>query len=45
MWQADVELTNELANKLLALYIDDDTSKIRQMTENMNLAWGSINKR
>lgn len=42
--QAEIELTNELANKLLVLYADDDTSKIKQMTENTNLAWGSMNK-
>ncbi|XP_017313017.1 dystrophin isoform X2 [Ictalurus punctatus] len=44
MWQAEVDVTNELANKLLLLYADDDTSKIKQMTENMNLVWGSIKK-
>ncbi|KAK3510935.1 hypothetical protein QTP70_027830, partial [Hemibagrus guttatus] len=42
--QADINLTNELANKLLIVYADDDTSKIKQMTENMNLAWGNIIK-
>lgn len=44
LWQADVDMTNELANKLLVLYANDDTSKIIQITDNMNLSWGSINK-
>jgi len=44
-WQAQVNVTNELANKLLTLYADDDTSKVKQMTESMNLAWANINKR
>ncbi|XP_053333050.1 dystrophin isoform X2 [Clarias gariepinus] len=44
MWQAEVDMTNELANKLLDHYSDDDTSKIKQITENMNLAWGRIKK-
>ncbi|KAI5619629.1 dystrophin isoform X7 [Silurus asotus] len=44
LWQADIDETNKLANKLLVLYADDDTSKIKQMTENMNLAWGKIKK-
>ncbi|KAI5090181.1 dystrophin isoform 1, partial [Silurus meridionalis] len=44
LWQADIDETNKLANKLLVLYSDDDTSKIKQMTENMNLAWGKIKK-
>lgn len=44
-WQAHINVTNELANKLLTLYADDDTSKVKQMTESMNLAWANINKR
>lgn len=44
-WQAHINDTNELANKLLTLYADDDTSKVKQMTESMNLAWANINKR
>ncbi|XP_047659645.1 dystrophin isoform X2 [Tachysurus fulvidraco] len=44
LWQAEVDRTNELANKLLVVYANDDTSKIKQMTENMNLAWGNIKK-
>ncbi|XP_058236880.1 dystrophin isoform X2 [Hemibagrus wyckioides] len=44
LWQADIDVTNELANKLLVVYADDDTSKIKQMTENMNLVWGNIKK-
>jgi len=44
-WQAQVNVANELANKLLTLYADDDTSKVKQMTESMNLAWANINKR
>ncbi|KAF5902309.1 dystrophin-like isoform X3, partial [Clarias magur] len=44
MWQVEVDMTNELANNLLDHYSDDDTSKIKQITENMNLAWGRIKK-
>uniref|UniRef100_A0A671RXS4 Dystrophin-like n=1 Tax=Sinocyclocheilus anshuiensis TaxID=1608454 RepID=A0A671RXS4_9TELE len=44
-WQAQMNVTNELANKLLTLYADDDTSKVKQMTESMNLAWDNIKKR
>uniref|UniRef100_A0A673GMG4 Dystrophin-like n=1 Tax=Sinocyclocheilus rhinocerous TaxID=307959 RepID=A0A673GMG4_9TELE len=44
-WQALMNVTNELANKLLTLYADDDTSKVKQMTESMNLAWDNIKKR
>ncbi|XP_057187046.1 dystrophin [Triplophysa rosa] len=44
-WQAQMNVTNELANKLLTLYVDDDTSKVKQMTESMNLAWANIKKR
>ncbi len=40
-----MNVTNELANKLLTLYADDDTSKVKQMTESMNLAWANIKKR
>uniref|UniRef100_A0A671LJR2 Dystrophin-like n=1 Tax=Sinocyclocheilus anshuiensis TaxID=1608454 RepID=A0A671LJR2_9TELE len=43
--QAQMNVTNELANKLLTLYADDDTSKVKQMTESMNLAWANIKKR
>uniref|UniRef100_A0A8C1XEG9 Dystrophin n=1 Tax=Cyprinus carpio TaxID=7962 RepID=A0A8C1XEG9_CYPCA len=41
-WQAQMNVTNELANKLLTLYADDDTSKVKQMTESMNLAWANM---
>ncbi|XP_076838749.1 dystrophin isoform X3 [Brachyhypopomus gauderio] len=44
-WQAQMDVTNDLANKLLTLYADDDTSKIKQMTESMNLGWANIKKR
>lgn len=44
-WQAQMNVTNELANKLLTVYVDDDTSKVKQMTESMNLAWANIKKR
>ncbi|XP_056317990.1 dystrophin-like isoform X1 [Danio aesculapii] len=44
-WQTQMNVTNELANKLLTLYADDDTSKVKQMTESMNLAWANIKKR
>uniref|UniRef100_A0A672KY81 Dystrophin n=1 Tax=Sinocyclocheilus grahami TaxID=75366 RepID=A0A672KY81_SINGR len=43
--QAQMNVTNELANKLLTLYADDDTSKVKQMTESMDLAWANIKKR
>lgn len=43
--QSHMNVTNELANKLLTLYADDDTSKVKQMTESMNLAWANIKKR
>ncbi|XP_036418349.1 dystrophin isoform X3 [Colossoma macropomum] len=44
-WQAQMDVTNELANKLLTRYADDDTSTIKQMTESMNVAWANIKKR
>uniref|UniRef100_A0AAR2KC62 Dystrophin n=1 Tax=Pygocentrus nattereri TaxID=42514 RepID=A0AAR2KC62_PYGNA len=44
-WQAQMDVTNELANKLLTHYAVDDTSKIKQMTESMNVAWANIKKR
>ncbi|XP_072514120.1 dystrophin isoform X6 [Salminus brasiliensis] len=44
-WQAQMDVTNVLANKLLTRYTDDDTSKIKQMTESMNTAWANIKKR
>uniref|UniRef100_A0A672MV80 Dystrophin n=1 Tax=Sinocyclocheilus grahami TaxID=75366 RepID=A0A672MV80_SINGR len=44
-WQAQMNVTNELANKLLTLYADDDTRKVKQMTDSMNLAWDNIKKR
>ncbi|XP_062866503.1 dystrophin isoform X2 [Trichomycterus rosablanca] len=43
-WQAEVNMTNEKANKLLTLYANDDTSLVKQMTDNMNLAWAKIQK-
>ncbi|TRZ02504.1 hypothetical protein DNTS_000081 [Danionella cerebrum] len=43
--QTQMNVTNELANKLLTVYADDDTSKVKQMTESMNLAWANIKKR
>ncbi|XP_051994210.1 dystrophin-like isoform X1 [Xyrauchen texanus] len=41
-WQAQMNATNELANKLLTLYADNDTRKMKQMTESMNLAWVNV---
>ncbi|KAI4901901.1 hypothetical protein NFI96_022255 [Prochilodus magdalenae] len=43
-WQAQMDVTNELANKLLTRYADDDTSKIKQMTESLNVAWANVKK-
>ncbi|XP_051982361.1 dystrophin isoform X4 [Xyrauchen texanus] len=43
-WQAQMNVTNELANKLLTLYAEDDTRKVKQMTESMNLAWANLKK-
>ncbi|XP_022530476.2 dystrophin isoform X3 [Astyanax mexicanus] len=44
-WQAQVDITNGLANNLLTHYADDDTSKVKQLTESMNMGWANIKKR
>ncbi|XP_066517657.1 dystrophin isoform X2 [Hoplias malabaricus] len=44
-WQAQMDVTNKLASKLLTLYADDDTSKIKQMTESMKAAFANIRER
>ncbi|CAN9498333.1 unnamed protein product [Ophioblennius macclurei] len=44
-WQGQVDETNALANKLLALYSNDDTHKVTQVNNNMTTTWTHINKR
>uniref|UniRef100_A0A8K9XSP2 Dystrophin n=1 Tax=Oncorhynchus mykiss TaxID=8022 RepID=A0A8K9XSP2_ONCMY len=44
-WQGQVDVTNDLAGKLLTLYSTDHTHKVTQMTDAMNVTWEHINKR
>uniref|UniRef100_A0A674C557 Dystrophin n=1 Tax=Salmo trutta TaxID=8032 RepID=A0A674C557_SALTR len=44
-WQGQVDVTNDLAGKLLTLYTTDHTHKVTQMTDAMNITWEHINKR
>ncbi|XP_063072868.1 dystrophin isoform X2 [Engraulis encrasicolus] len=44
-WQPKVDETNRLAQKLITLYTNDDTSKVKQLTEDLNVNLASINKR
>ncbi|KAM6945421.1 LOW QUALITY PROTEIN: dystrophin-like [Aplochiton taeniatus] len=44
-WQRQVDQTNDLAEKLLTLYANDDTHKVKQMMDSMNAAWAHVNKR
>ncbi|XP_045555407.1 dystrophin isoform X5 [Salmo salar] len=44
-WQGQVDVTNDLAGKLLTLYTTDHTHKVTQMTDAMNVTWEHINKR
>lgn len=43
--QVQVEETNALANKLLTLYANDDTHKVTQINNSMNMTCAHINKR
>jgi hypothetical protein len=44
-WQGQVDVTNDLAGKLLTLYSTDHTHKVTQMTDATNVTWEHINKR
>nr|XP_005995015.2 PREDICTED: dystrophin isoform X4 [Latimeria chalumnae] len=44
-WQINVDVANDLAQKLLRDYSTDDTRKVELMTDNINASWASINKR
>ncbi|XP_075855340.1 dystrophin isoform X7 [Microcebus murinus] len=44
-WQINVDVANDLAQKLLRDYSTDDTRKVNMITENINASWGSIHKR
>ncbi|XP_037552527.1 dystrophin isoform X1 [Nematolebias whitei] len=44
-WQGQVFETKALANKLLALYANDDTHKVTQVDDNIMTTWAHINKR
>uniref|UniRef100_A0AAY4E7K9 Dystrophin n=1 Tax=Denticeps clupeoides TaxID=299321 RepID=A0AAY4E7K9_9TELE len=44
-WQAQVDLTNELGQKLLTLYHTDDTHKVKQLHDNVRVSWAHISKR
>ncbi|CRK92203.1 CLUMA_CG005768, isoform A [Clunio marinus] len=38
-----IELFNQLTQKLIAVYPDDDTSRIKRMTESVNLRYKNLN--
>ncbi|XP_012494158.1 PREDICTED: dystrophin [Propithecus coquereli] len=44
-WQINIDVANDLAQKLLRDYSADDTRKVNMITENINASWGSIRKR
>ncbi|XP_062373471.1 dystrophin [Sardina pilchardus] len=44
-WQPQVDKTNQLAQKLITLYSRDDTHKVKQLSDNINMSLSSINKR
>ncbi|XP_071992023.1 dystrophin isoform X9 [Engystomops pustulosus] len=44
-WQMNVDITNDLATKLLRDYSSDDTRKVELMKDNINITWTRINKR
>ncbi|XP_064906043.1 dystrophin isoform X20 [Columba livia] len=44
-WQINVDVTNDMALKLLRDYSADDTRKVEQMTDTVNTTWAAINKR
>ncbi|XP_055463892.1 dystrophin isoform X2 [Psammomys obesus] len=44
-WQINIDVTNDLALKLLRDYSADDTRKVHMITENINASWGNIHKR
>ncbi|XP_033003093.1 dystrophin isoform X6 [Lacerta agilis] len=44
-WHINVDVANDLALKLLRDYSTDDTRKVELMTNNINDAWATINKR
>uniref|UniRef100_A0A665TBB9 Dystrophin n=1 Tax=Echeneis naucrates TaxID=173247 RepID=A0A665TBB9_ECHNA len=44
-WQGQVDKTNALADKLLTLYANDDTHKVKHVNGNMMATWTHINKR
>uniref|UniRef100_A0A8D2Q6S3 Dystrophin n=1 Tax=Varanus komodoensis TaxID=61221 RepID=A0A8D2Q6S3_VARKO len=44
-WHINVDVANDLALKLLRDYSADDTRKVELITNNINDAWATINKR
>ncbi|KAI8520838.1 hypothetical protein Bbelb_005920 [Branchiostoma belcheri] len=44
-WQPSIEAVNELAQKLISDYSNDDTSKIKQMIDRVNSRWQQLNNR
>ncbi|KAK2527076.1 hypothetical protein Q9233_007995 [Columba guinea] len=44
-WQINVDVTNDMALKLLRDYSADDTRKVERMTDTVNTTWAAINKR
>ncbi|XP_072121479.1 utrophin-like isoform X4 [Mobula birostris] len=43
--QFTVASFNDLSNKLLRDYAADDTRKVKEITENINMSWNNINQR
>ncbi|KAJ7320670.1 hypothetical protein JRQ81_020181, partial [Phrynocephalus forsythii] len=44
-WHINVDVANDLALKLLRDYSTDDTRKVELVTNNINDAWATVNKR
>ncbi|KAM4602180.1 dystrophin [Polymixia lowei] len=44
-WQSQVDKANTMANKLLSEYASDDTRKVVQVNDSMNVTWTHIDKR
>lgn len=44
-YKQQVELFNQLTQKLIAVYQDDDTSRIKKATEQINQRYNNLNSR
>lgn len=44
-YKHQIELFNQLTQKLIAVYQDDDTSRIKKMTEQIHQRYNNLNSR